>query len=151
MKDNNQIAIKLHSGLVEQIYYMSLIEAAIMAVKRNNGAPGVDGVREKEFTNTLKRSLQCLSNVVKDWRYKPQPVKRVEIPKPNGDVRKLGIPTVRDRVVQTAIKMAIEPLIDPTFSENSFGFRPGRNQEQAVKQAKEIANSGKECTVDIDL
>ena len=129
MKDRNQISLNFHSGLFEQIYSVASLEAAFRSVKRNKGASGIDGVTVEEFSRTLKRSLQSLGDDVKDWRYKPQPVKRVEIPKPNGGTRKLGIPTVRDRVLQMSIKMALEPLIDPTFSNSSYGFRPGRNQQ----------------------
>jgi len=88
---------------------------------------------------------------LQSWSYEPSPVKRVEIPKPDGGIRLLGIPCVRDRVVQATIKLLLEPVFDPTFSENSYGFRPNRNQEQAVKAAQLIVQSGKEYVVDIDL
>jgi group II intron reverse transcriptase/maturase len=97
--------------------------------------------------------LRQLSQELKSWKYKPAPVLRVEIPKPgkNAGVRKLGIPCVRDRVVQATLKLILEPILDPLFSENSYGFRPGRNQRQAVQAAQTIVKTGKEYVVDIDL
>ena len=151
MQSSNQLTFNSYDGLFEQIYATDSLHKAFKAVKRNKGAPGIDGISVTEFCRTLKRSLQILSEDVKNWRYKPSPVKTVEIPKPNGGIRKLGIPTVRDRVLQMSIKMALEPLIDPTFSDKSFGFRPGRSQHQALELAKEIVNSGREWVVDIDL
>ena len=138
--------------LFERITLLSELKASFDEVRRNKGAPGIDGVSINDFSNNLQEELSQLQQELVSWTYKPQAVKRVEIPKPNGGVRLLGVPCVRDRVVQTAIKRAIEPILDPTFSTHSYGFRPGRNQRQAVEAAKRIVvEEGKEHVVDIDL
>lgn len=111
----------------------------------------MDGQTVDAFAVNIDAELTCLQKELQEWRYEPKPVRRVEIPKPNGGVRLLGVPSVRDRVVQTAIKNLLEPIFDPTFSEHSYGFRPGRNQRQAVEAAQRIVQSGKEFVVDIDL
>ena len=121
-------------------------------VKRNRGAPGIDGVSIEDFETRLEEELSQLKQELTNWTYKPSPVRRVEIPKPDGKgVRLLGIPTVRDRVVQTALKLLLEPIFEPHFSVHSYGFRPGRSQHQAVQAAQQIVNSGKPYVVDIDL
>ena len=121
-------------------------------VRRNRGAPGIDGVRIQDFEANLDVELSRLQQELTTWTYQPSPVRRVEIPKPDGKgVRLLGIPTVRDRVVQTTLKLLLEPIFDPHFSPNSYGFRPGRSQHQAVQAAQQIINSGKPYVVDIDL
>lgn len=121
-------------------------------VKRNRGAPGIDGVSIEDFETRLEEELSQLQQELTNWTYKPSPVRRVEIPKPDGKgVRLLGIPTVRDRVVQTALKLLLEPIFEPHFSVHSYGFRPGRSQHQAVQAAQQIVNSGKPYVVDIDL
>jgi len=104
-----------------------------------------------DFEFRLEEELSRLQEELLNWTYKPSPVRRVEIPKPQGGVRLLGIPTVRDRVVQTALKLLLEPIIEPHFSPHSYGFRPGRNPQQAVQAAQSIINSGKSYVVDIDL
>ena len=123
------------------------------AVRRNHGSPGVDGVTIEEFESRFDEELGKLKEELERWKYKPQPVRRVEIPKPGKGkgVRLLGVPCVRDRVVQAALKNLLEPILDPTFSDNSYGFRPGRSQRQAVEAAQRIVSSGKEHVVDIDL
>jgi len=123
------------------------------AVRKNHGAPGIDGVSIEEFESHLEQELKRLKWELEGWKYKPQPVKRVERPKPGKDagVRLLGVPCVRDRVVQAALKQLLEPILDPKFSDNSYGFRPGRNQRKAVESARSIVRSGKEYVVDIDL
>jgi len=123
------------------------------AVRRNHGSPGVDGVTIEEFESRFDEELGKLKEELERWKYKPQPVRRVEIPKPGKGkgVRLLGVPCVRDRVVQAALKHLLEPILDPTFSDNSYGFRPGRSQRQAVEAAQRIVSSGKEHVVDIDL
>lgn len=139
-------------NLFERICSTEQLALAFKAVKSNGGAPGVDGVTVEEFAERLPRELDRLKKELESWIYKPSPVRRVEIPKPgNTGVRLLGIPTVSDRVVHTAIKDVIEPILDPLFSNNSYGFRPGRNQRQAVEAAQKIVQSGKEYVVDIDL
>jgi RNA-directed DNA polymerase len=121
-------------------------------VRRNHGAPGIDGVSIADFEANLDEELSQLQQELTTWTYQPTPVRRVEIPKPDGKgVRLLGIPTIRDRVVQTTLKLLLEPIFDPHFSPNSYGFRPGRSQHQAVQAAQQIVNSGKPYVVDIDL
>ncbi len=140
-------------SLFEKLYSTELLYKGFRAVKKNKGAPGNDGITIKEFEVDLDSNLRRLGEEIKGWEYKPSPVLRVEIPKPgkNAGVRLLGIPCVRDRVVQAALKLILEPVLDPLFSENSYGFRPNRNQRQAVEAAQKIVNTGKEYVVDIDL
>ena len=121
-------------------------------VKKNKGSPGIDGVSIADFEDRLEEELAQLAEELAHWSYKPLPVRRVEIPKPGGKaVRLLGVPTVRDRVVQATLKLLLEPIFEPIFSTHSYGFRPGRNQHQALKAAQNIVNSGKPYVVDIDL
>jgi len=120
-------------------------------VAKNKGAPGIDGVTTDAFQENNDQELSQLAEELANWSYKPQPVKRVEIDKPDGGVRLLGIPCVRDRVVQATLKRILEPILTPLFSDHSFGFIPRRNQGQAVKEAQRIIRTGKEWVVDIDL
>jgi group II intron reverse transcriptase/maturase len=121
-------------------------------VKRNRGTSGIDGQTIDTFGLYLSKEIKQLQEELVNWTYIPQPVRRVEIPKPDGaGVRLLGVPCIRDRVVQTAIKQLLEPILDPLFSKNSYGFRPGKNQTQAVESAQKIVESGKGYVVDIDL
>ena len=139
-------------SLFEQLCDQGNLLTGFEAVKRNGGAPGVDGVTVGEFQSQIDEELAQLQMDLESWSYKPSPVKRVEIPKPgNAGVRLLGIPCVRDRVVQASIKHLLEPIIDPTFSDNSYGFRPGYSPQKAVEAAQKIVQSGKEYVVDIDL
>lgn len=139
-------------SLFDRVLDINTLRKAFKLVKRNKGAPGIDGITIEEYGKNLEEELRQLGQEVASWFYKPIPVKRVEIPKPNGKgKRNLGIPSVRDRVLQMAIKLVLEPILEPTFSMNSYGFRPGKNQQQAVKEAKRIVESGKEYVVDIDL
>lgn len=122
------------------------------SVKKNKGAPGIDGVSIAGFEANLNEELSQLQQELCNWTYQPSPVRRVEIPKPEGKgVRLLGIPTVRDRVVQTTLKLLLEPIFEPGFSPHSYGFRPGRSPHQAVEAAQQIISSGKPYVVDIDL
>lgn len=139
-------------NLFERICSLEELGSAFQAVKRNGGAPGIDGVSIKEFESRLSQELTQLKKDLENWSYEPKPVRRVEIPKPGGaGVRLLGIPTIRDRVLHAAIKAVIEPIFEPVFSGHSYGFRPGRNQRQAVEAAQRIVQSGKEYVVDLDL
>ncbi len=114
--------------------------------------PELTGITIDDFEKRLPQELSRLKNELESWTYKPSPVRRVEIPKPGGaGVRLLGIPTISDRVVHAAIKAVLEPILDPSFSQNSYGFRPGKNQRQAFEAAQRIVQSGKEHVVDIDL
>ena len=121
-------------------------------VRKNRGTSGSDGQTIEAFELRLSEEIKQLQIELVHWTYKPQPVRRVEIPKPDGaGVRLLGVPCIRDRVVQTTIKQLLEPILEPLFSENRYGFRPGRNQAQAVESAQKIVQSGKGFVVDIDL
>lgn len=138
--------------LFENLCSTFYLGIGFILVKRNRGKPGIDGVRIADFEANLDEELSLLQQELSNWTYQPSPVRRVEIPKPDGKgVRLLGIPTVRDRVVQTTLKLLLEPIFDPHFSPNSYGFRPGRSQHQAVQAAQQIITSGKPYVVDIDL
>ena len=138
--------------LFDQLCSILYLGVAFKQVKKNKGKPGVDGVTIADFEARLDDELSQLQEELANWTYQPSPVRRVEIPKPGGKgVRLLGIPTVRDRVVQTTLKLLLEPIFDPHFSTHSYGFRPGRSPQQAVQAAQQIVNSGKPYVVDIDL
>lgn len=138
--------------LFDQLCSTLYLGVGFELVKKNHGAPGIDGVSLADFETNLDEELSRLQQELCSWTYQPLPVRRVEIPKPDGKgVRLLGIPTVRDRVVQATLKLLLEPIFEPDFSPNSYGFRPGRNPHQAVEAAQQIINSGKSYVVDIDL
>jgi group II intron reverse transcriptase/maturase len=140
-------------SLFEKLCDQRNLRSGFKAVKKNGGSPGIDGVTIKEFENCLEEELVQLQTELASWNYKPKPVRRVEIPKPGkgAGVRLLGVPCIRDRVVHATIKQLLEPILDLTFSDHSYGFRPGYNQRQAVEAAQGIVKSGKEYVVDIDL
>lgn len=138
--------------LFENLCSTCYLGIGFILVKRNRGKPGIDGVSIADFEANLDEELSQLQQELSNWTYQPSPVRRVEIPKPGGKgMRLLGIPTVRDRVVQATLKLLLEPIFEPHFSPNSYGFRPGRSQHQAVEAAQRIVNSGKPYVVDIDL
>jgi group II intron reverse transcriptase/maturase len=149
MNDMNQLIEE--QRLFEDLCYASYLRIGFEQVKENKGKPGIDGVSIQNFEYRLEEELSQLQQELLNWTYQPSPVRRVEIPKPQGGERLLGIPTVRDRVVQTALKLMLEPIFEPHFSPHSYGFRPGRNPHQAVQAAQSIINSGKPYVVDIDL
>jgi len=140
-------------SLFEKLCDIRNLDTGFQAVKKNKGSPGIDGVTIKEFENRKDEELVQLKKELESWNYKPNPVRRVEIPKPGkgAGVRLLGVPCVRDRVVHATIKLLLEPILDPTFSDHSYGFRPGYSPRQAVESAQRIVKSGKEYVVDIDL
>jgi RNA-directed DNA polymerase len=128
------------------------ILAAWKRVRANKGAAGIDGMTIDDFPAWAKDgNWKCIMNELRSGQYQPSPVRRVEIDKPDGGKRQLGIPTIVDRVIQQAIAQVLTPIFDPTFSDNSFGFRPHRNGQQAVKQVQGIIKTGRRFTVDVDL
>ena len=141
----------LAEHLMEAICASDNIEAALRAVVRNKGAPGVDGITVKQLPGLLKARWPEIEDQLLQGRYRPQPVLRVKIPKPDGGMRNLGIPTVIDRVIQQAVLQRLQPQWDPTFSEHSYGFRPGRSAHQAVAQAQAYVIDGYRFVVDLDL
>lgn len=139
------------SQLMEQILSRENMTLAFRKVKANKGASGVDGISVDEVREYLEENWQSIRERIQKRKYKPQPVLRVEIPKPAGGVRKLGIPSVVDRIIEQAIVQVITPVAEPYFSDNSYGFRPGRRAEQAIIKLLEYLNDGYEYIVDIDL
>ena len=127
------------------------MNAAYKKVCANKGAGGVDGVTTDELFDYIKENWSTIKGQIRRREYRPQPVRRVEIPKPNGGTRNLGIPTAMDRVIQQAIVQVLSPICEPMFSEFSYGFRPRRNCEMAIKQLLVYLNEGYEWIVDIDL
>ncbi|MBL4888422.1 MAG: group II intron reverse transcriptase/maturase [Candidatus Lindowbacteria bacterium] len=136
---------------MEEVTERENLKAALARVKRNKGGPGIDGVTVDEISGYLKEHWLAIRNQLFDGTYKPQAVKRVEIPKAGGGVRKLGIPTVLDRFIQQAVLQVLQERWDRTFSESSFGFRPKRSAHQAVAQAQKYMAEGRRYVVDIDL
>ena len=124
---------------------------AYKRVKRNKGSPGVDGMQVTDMLDYLKVHWEGIKEQLLQGTYYPQPVRQVEIPKPNGGVRRLGIPTAIDRLIQQAILQVLQKEWDPTFAESSFGFRPGRSAHQAISKAQEYIRYGHGYVVDFDL
>ena len=148
-KNTNRYVI--HEELLEAIVEDANIEKAIQRVVSNKGSGGVDKMQVAEVRTHFAQHWSYLKGLIMKGRYSPSAVKRVEIPKENGKKRKLGIPTVTDRVIQQAIVQVLTPIFEPTFSESSYGFRPNRNAHQAVKTVVEYANEGYRYTIDLDL
>ena len=124
---------------------------ALKRVKSNKGSPGIDGMTVEELPGHLLEHWPAIREQLLNGTYKPQPVKRVEIPKPDGGVRQLGIPTVLDRMVQQAVMQVLQRRWDAEFSEHSHGFRPGRSAHQAVAKAQQYVAEGRRWVVDLDL
>jgi RNA-directed DNA polymerase len=141
----------LTDRLMEEVSQRENLNQAYRKVKANRGAPGVDGVTVDDLFSWISQHKQELIATLLDGTYQPQPVRGVQIPKPGGGTRQLGIPTVVDRLVQQAILQVLEPLLDPTFSESSYGFRPGRGAHDALAAAKRYVEDGRTIVVDIDL
>lgn len=139
------------SDILEQILSRDNMNSAYKRVKANKGSHGVDGMTVDELLQYLKEHGQELRQSLLEGRYRPQPVRRVEIPKPDGGKRLLGIPTVVDRVIQQAIAQVLTPMYEKKFSDNSYGFRPSRSAKQAVEKCREYINAGYTWAVDIDL
>ncbi|WP_453996620.1 group II intron reverse transcriptase/maturase [Bacillus nitroreducens] len=137
--------------LLDRILNRDNLNLAFKQVKKNKGAAGVDGMTVEELGAYMALNKDEIISQIRQRKYQPSPVLRVEIPKPNGGVRLLGIPTVKDRVIQQAIAQVLTPIFDRQFSEYSYGFRPRRYAEMAIVQALEFLNEGHDWIVDIDL
>jgi len=138
-------------SLLDSILSPFNLDEAMAKVRSNKGAPGVDGITVKELEGYLNTHWSRIEEEIRSGTYKPLPVKRVEIPKPNGGTRMLGIPSVTDRVIQQAVLQRLTPIFDPEFSESSYGFRPNRSAHDAVRQARRFMEDGYYMVVDIDL
>ena len=138
-------------GLLDAALTRQNLQTAWRRVKANNGAAGVDGLDIEATAQTLRTRWTDIRRKLLAGHYRPEPVRKVMIPKPDGSQRELGIPTVTDRLIQQALLQVLQPLIDPTFSEHSHGFRPGRRAHDAVKAARSYVQEGKRVVVDVDL
>lgn len=147
----NALQSTFNFDLFEQVLSNDNLQRAWKQVKANKGTAGVDGMKIDQFIDWAKQHWQQCKTQLVNGSYCPQPVKRVEIDKPDGGKRQLGIPTVVDRVIQQAITQVLSPIVDKTFSDNSFGFRPRRNGQQAVKQVQQIIKSKRNIAIDVDL
>jgi RNA-directed DNA polymerase len=139
------------TGLIEQMIERGNLNAAWKRVKRNKGAAGVDGLDLERTARLIRKQWDKIKALLLAGRYRPRPVRRVEIDKPDGGTRRLGVPTVLDRFLQQAALQVLGPLFEPHFSEHSYGFRPGRSAHQAVFAAREYQRAGKRWVVDLDL
>ena len=137
--------------LMDKVLDRSNFDEAVQRVVANGGAPGVDGMSASELPGFVNENWEQIRTRLRTGRYKPSPVRRVEIPKPDGGVRNLGVPTVLDRAVQQAIVQVLTPIYEPKFSDHSYGFRPVRNAHQAVEELRRDYEEGYEWAVDIDL
>lgn len=140
-----------NKSLLQAVLARDNLKRAYKRVRSNKGAPGIDGVRTQDFREHARRHWRQVQQQIEQGRYVPQPVKRVEIPKADGGKRLLGIPTVMDRVIQQAIAQVLTPILDARFSASSFGFRPGRNAHQAIRQVQGYVREGWRMAVDLDL
>ena len=139
------------SSLMEQILSSDNLNRAYLQVVRNKGAEGVDGMKYTELKEHLEKNGDIIKEQLRTRKYKPQPVRRVEIPKPDGGVRNLGVPTVTDRFIQQAIAQVLTPIYEEQFHDHSYGFRPNRCAQQAILTALDMMNDGNDWIVDIDL
>lgn len=139
------------TGAWEAVFARQNMLTALKRVERNKGAAGIDGMEVKDLSGYLKTHWLEVREALESGTYRPSPVRRVEIPKSDGGVRQLGIPTVLDRLIQQAIAQVLTPMFEAVFSPHSYGFRPGRSAHQAVRQSQEYIREGCEWVVDIDL
>jgi RNA-directed DNA polymerase len=144
-------SLAMGEQLMEEVCERENCKQALARVKANKGSAGVDGMTVNELPEFLKQHWPAIREQLLSGTYKPEPVKRVEIPKPDGGVRKLGIPTVLDRFIQQAVMQVLQRKWDRTFSDHSYGFRPGRSAHQAVAAAQQYIAAGYRWVVDLDL
>ena len=141
----------MYENLMEEVVTDENLRVAMKAVIRNQGAPGIDHMQTTELEDHIQKHWEKIRAKLLAGTWVPSPVKRVEIPKPSGGTRKLGIPTVVDRLIQQMLLQVMTPIYEPTFSEHSYGFRPGRSAHDAVRAAQQHAREGKDWVVDIDI
>ena len=141
----------INERLMERVLERENLRRAFRKVKRNKGSAGIDGMTVDDLTAFVNQHWPSIHQQLLEGRYRPQPVRQVQIPKPKGGVRKLGIPTVLDRLIQQALLQVLQAEWDKSFSHSSFGFRPGRSAHQAIRQAQDFINEGYSWTVDMDL
>jgi RNA-directed DNA polymerase len=141
----------MYEDLMEQVVSRENATAAWLAVKRNGGAPGIDGMTTGQLREHVRAHWESIRAKLLAGTYVPSPVRRVEIPKPNGGVRLLGIPTVLDRWIQQMLLQELQAIFEPTFSAQSFGFRPGKSAHDAVRAAQSYVQAGKDWVVDMDI
>lgn len=139
------------TGLWERAFSLSNLQRALHRVVANNGAAGVDGIEVRQLASDFDKIWPAVRKSLDEGTYRPSPVRRVVIPKPDGGQRELGVPTVQDRLIQQALLQVLVPVFDPIFSDSSFGFRPKRSQHMAVKAAQRYVQEGSKWVVDIDL
>jgi RNA-directed DNA polymerase len=135
----------------EAVFERENMQTALKRVESNKGAAGIDGMAVKDLRGYLKAHWLEVREALESGKYRPSPVRRVEIPKPDGGVRQLGIPTVLDRLIQQAIAQVLTAMFEEVFSPHSYGFRPGRSAHQAVQKSQEYIRAGYDWVVDIDL
>jgi RNA-directed DNA polymerase len=141
----------MHEELMEEVVRQENAQAAWLTVKRNGGAPGIDGMTTTQLRDHVRKHWEAIRSKLLAGTYVPSPVRRVEIPKPNGGVRLLGIPTVLDRWIQQMLLQVLQAIFDPTFSAHSHGFRPGKSAHDAVRAAQSYVQGGKDWVVDMDI
>jgi RNA-directed DNA polymerase len=141
----------MYENLMEEVVGEENRQLALNAVKRNRGAAGIDHMKTTELESHLQAHWEWIRAKLLAGTYVPSPVRRVEIPKPSGGTRMLGIPTVQDRLIQQMLLQVLTPIFDPMFSEHSYGFRPGRSAQDAVRTAQQYAQEGKDWVIDLDI
>ena len=151
VKDRGTESPAIIEQLMEEVVERENCKAALKQVKANKGGPGIDGMTVDELPEYLVQHWPTIREQLLRGTYKPQPVKRVEIPKSDGGVRKLGIPSVLDRFIQQAVMQVLQSKWDGTFSEHSYGFRPGRSTRQAISEAQQYIGEGSRWVIDLDL
>ena len=151
MRERKEESHNMATKLMEEILSEENLDAARKAVKRNRGSCGVDGMKVEELDEFIQESGKEICDKIRNRKYKPLPVRRVQIPKPDGSKRDLGIPSVKDRWIQQAVYQVLSPIFEKEFSEKSYGFRPGRRCENAIIKALEYMNDGYDWIVDMDL
>jgi RNA-directed DNA polymerase len=148
---NHDVHVEYDYHLLEKVIERSNLKKALKRVESNKGEPGIDGMPTQELREYLKENWVPIKQQLLDGTYQPRPVRRVEIPKPSGGTRPLGIPTVLDRFIQQAIQQVLTHIFEPQFSNSSYGFRPKRSARQAVEQARTYISTGKRIVIDMDI